>query len=208
MYGVIYKLVDLDNGDTYFGSSTRVFKDRIQGHMSHYKRWKDGKRGKSGGCSSFKILDRTKNYKWSTIEEHLEWKSAEDLRIRETWYIANNPCINEKYPVSNPERLRVQSAEKAKRFRDKREYDFEYLQKVKEQNRKYKQENKVHVKALVAAWRIKNRDVILAKKRRRFKCFRCGKAYTRSHRLRHLRTPYCLSFNKVDFIFVDLLSKL
>lgn len=203
MYGVIYKLVDLDNGDTYYGSSTRVSKERIQGHMSHYKRWKKGKRGRTGGCSSFKILERTENYEWIKIEESLDWKSEEDLRNRETWYIANNPCINENYPVSNPERLRVQCVEKAKRYRDKRKYDYEWVQKVKEQNRKYKQENKEHVKARVDAWRLENRDIILAKKRRRFKCFRCGKEYTRSHRLRHLRTPYCLSFNRVDFIFVD-----
>lgn len=89
MKGIIYKITCNETGEVYYGSTTNSLNNRISGHKSHLKRWKEGR---YNFTTSFQIIDRG-NYSYSLIET-VECEDRGQLEARERFYIENNECIN------------------------------------------------------------------------------------------------------------------
>ncbi len=89
MKGIIYKLTCNETGEVYYGSTTQSLNNRMLGHKSQCKRWKEGK---CNFTTSYNIIDRG-NYSYSLIET-VECEDKKQLEQRERYYIENNQCIN------------------------------------------------------------------------------------------------------------------
>ena len=82
--GFIYRIVDNNNGDTYFGS-TLDYKRRIMLHENSHNK-----------CSSRKIIDGG-NYTAEVVEE-VAFTKSRVLLCKEAWYTLNFPCVNIRVP--------------------------------------------------------------------------------------------------------------
>ena len=121
--GFIYRIVDNNNGDTYFGS-TLDYKRRIMLHENSHNK-----------CSSRKIIDGG-NYTAEVVEE-VAFTKSRVLLCKEAWYILNFPCVN----IRVPNRGNRQS---------RREYHRMYYQKKKEEKKQAQREREramLHLKA-------------------------------------------------------------
>ena len=90
MKGLIYKIVDNETNEAYYGSTTKKYlSSRIAEHRADYNRWKAGKKRY---ITSFNIIERG-NYSYSLIET-VEFDDKQQLHARERFYIENYECIN------------------------------------------------------------------------------------------------------------------
>ena len=90
--GKIYKITCGD--ETYYGSTVMTLRERMWGHKSSYKRWKNGKNNDRYAC--FNLFDKYgfDNCPIELVEDY-PCQTKKELLIREDWYMDNNDCINE-----------------------------------------------------------------------------------------------------------------
>jgi len=193
MTGKIYKLIGY--GLTYYGSTTDLLCNRKGKHKYDYKRFKNGK-GKY--ITSFDIIEKGDDWYIEAVEEV---EDEDQLLKREGFYIKNNECVNKRvagrtkkeYYEDNNEKMKAYSSKWAKDNREKikkryhenkdeinrkrREYmsSAEMKQKKKEQDKKYRTENKAKIDA---------------KKKEKLPCPNCSKLITASNLKRHIKTQH------------------
>jgi hypothetical protein len=92
--GIIYKLSDNTNGNTYYGSTKHHISKRISEHMASYARYK---KGLGGWIASFDIICNG-NFTFSVIEKLDTLGTRKQLLERERYYIENNDCLNKQIP--------------------------------------------------------------------------------------------------------------
>jgi len=138
--GTVYKIVcSLDENIIYIGSTFNQLRHRWQTHKCHYKSYLERKTRcvsiypyfEKFGIENFKIM-KIKDYK--CYREHN--KDSKHLHTFEQLWINKTRCINKQAAFSIP----MVAIEKLKEQRKK--YREENSEKIKEQNKKYYQVNK------------------------------------------------------------------
>ncbi len=98
--GKVYKIepiVDHDEGDVYFGSTTKKYlSQRMDDHRSQYKSWQKGVGKKT---RSFELFDKygVDNCRIILLER-VNANSKDELIAREAHHIKNNKCVNGLVP--------------------------------------------------------------------------------------------------------------
>ena len=95
--GKIYKIVSKQTPYIYIGSTHQPITNRLSGHKSQYKLWKNGK---CAYLTSFKIVQ------YDDVEiiliENYPCNNKEELEIREKYYIQTEP-----YSINNKKRKKI-----------------------------------------------------------------------------------------------------
>ena len=84
------------SGDKYYGSTIQKLNKRISKHISEAKQ--------DLTCSSKQIIKRG-DYEVYIIGEY---KTLEEARMKEKWYIQNKPCVNIRQVCVTPEERKKQ----------------------------------------------------------------------------------------------------
>jgi len=170
--GIVYMLCCKTTGETYYGSTTMDWKDRLTHHRS-----------KSNGCVSRHIIARN-DYEFVILEE----VDDEQLRVREKYYITTFPCINKQSPF----RTREEYLQYNKQYRqDHKEEIKQYRQDHKEERLEYDKQKYIRNKVLYNQksnqYHKEHKDQIEQKQSRPYKC-ECGSIFRWSKKALHLRT--------------------
>lgn len=114
----IYKITDNTNNQVYIGSTIKTLQQRLQGHKSAAKSYKEGR-----GCASKSIIDNG-DYKIELLEQ-LSCENRKQLLIKEQEYIDQYDCINKVNSHTDPKQRYLLNREKI--LINKREYDKKYI---------------------------------------------------------------------------------
>ena len=129
--GKIYKIEPIcehDEGDVYIGSTTKQYlSQRMTAHHNGYKRFKEGKYGKT---SSYELFDKYGKDNCDIILlELVQANSKDELHTREAHYIKTIKCINTRRPIRTTNELKEYNEQN----RDtKKGYDAVYRDENKE----------------------------------------------------------------------------
>ena len=148
--GYCYKIFSKVNPKlVYYGSTTQKYVcDRIGGHRRDYKDWKNGEL--KSPPLSYLVLD-TGDWDYMTLEKVL-FDDKFELLNRERWYIENNECMNKVIPNrTKKEYLEIKEnqdkvKENSKKWRENNP------EKLKEYNKEYREKNKEKVKENRKKW--------------------------------------------------------
>ena len=137
--GKIYKIVDNETNEVYFGSTIeKTVALRIGKHRSGFKMWKNGK---YGYCKSFDILERN-NYSYYLVEL-FPCNSKDELHRREGYYILNFPNINKL--IAGRTYTEWYQTNSVKLAEQHKQYHQDNKVQILEQHKKYYQDNKVQI---------------------------------------------------------------
>jgi len=167
--GKIYKIINDETDDEYYGSTIKPLKERFGDHKRDYRCYLNGK---SEYISSFEIV------KYSSCKivlvENFPCNSKYELEVREKYYIKNFKCVNKVIPTRSKKEYREDNKviirEKSKKryeTMDKQEYkkyQKQYQQdnkeKIKKQRKQYRHDNKEKIKERNTQYRLKNIEKI------------------------------------------------
>ena len=193
MTGKIYKLVG--SGLTYYGSVKNVsLSDRKSKHKYDYKTFKNGK---GRYISSFDIIEKG-DFDIELVEDNIE---EDQLLTREGFYIKNNECVNKRvagrtkkeYYEDNMENMKAYKSQWAK---DNRE---SIKTKYHENKNEINEKRRIHMsgagmkqkkKEQDLKYRTENKAKIDAKKKEKLPCPNCSKLITASNLKRHIKTQH------------------
>ena len=193
MTGKIYKLVG--SGLTYYGSTKSTLGTRKSHHKNCYNRFVEGKDKR---ITAHDIIEKGNDWDIELVEEV---EDEDQLLIREGFYIKNNECVNRRvagrtkkeYYEDNKEHMKAYKSQWAKDNREKIKTKYHenktninekrrihmsgegMKQKKKEQDIKYRTENKAKIDA---------------KKKAKLTCPNCSKLITASNLKRHIKTQH------------------
>lgn len=138
----IYKITDVSYTKCYIGSTCKKLCQRMSGHRSRYRAWKDGK---ETGMTSFILFEEfgVENCKIELVENY-PCNSKEELHKREGEHIKNILCVNKINPNNKND------AEYHKQYR------IDNADKIKQ----YKMDNKEHIKLLLHEYHQENKEAI------------------------------------------------
>lgn len=101
MIGTIYQIIPVfenyQEGDVYYGATTRTMEKRFSEHCYKYNEYLKGK-----GCyvSSFTLFDKYGCHNCMVREmEKVEYENKRQLHEYENAYMVNNPCVNKRNAV-------------------------------------------------------------------------------------------------------------
>ena len=175
----IYRIVCLDTGKYYYGSTTKSIEERLKTHESKYKCYLNDK---DSYVSSFEIL-KNNNYVIELVEEYScdskrELEQQEDIYIKECMNDAL--CVNKQRAYTND--------------KEKKECKNENSKKYYIKNRVKKIE---YMKEYSKMYNIKHRDKYLEYKSEKIEC-ECGSIVRRGGISRHRKTKKHLKLlNKI-----------
>ena len=183
MTGKIYKLVGY--GLTYYGSTKSTLGVRKSGHKQSYKTHMSGK---GNYLSSHDILGKGNDWDIELVEEV---EDLANLLDREGFYINNNECVNIQTSILTVEERKAYKSQWAKDNRTK------INEKYQENKTKINEKRRVHMsgegmklkkKEQDAKYRTENKAKIDAKKKAKLPCPTCSKLITASNLKRHMKT--------------------
>lgn len=130
--GKIYKIVCLNSGLQYIGSTRQTLKQRLSGHVDDYYSWKYRKHH---FVSSFKIIENG-NFKIDLILEY-PCSNRRELETKEREYIQSMECVNRVVPTRTKREHYLDNRDKI--LEQQKEYDKEYWKRedVKERKKEY-----------------------------------------------------------------------
>ena len=136
--GKIYKVSDVNNTKSYYGSTINSLPLRIALHKSSYKKFQNGLGNK---LSVFSIFDEfgIDNCIISLVED-FPCNSKAELLTREGCYIKNHPCVNFSIAGRTLKEYYIDNKEKYKIHNDK--YYLENKNKISTHMKNYYQNNK------------------------------------------------------------------
>jgi hypothetical protein len=133
--GKIYKLVNDENDNIYYGSTINALRKRLSCHKSKYKGFLEGK---NNYRTSYEVV-KHRNPKIILVEKY-SCNDKDELCMRERYYIDNFPCVNKYIPCRTKKEYRENNKEK------KIEYNKIYRENNKEKERErykiYRENNK------------------------------------------------------------------
>lgn len=170
--GKIYKIVCLNTGLQYIGSTKQPLKQRLSKHVEDYYRWKYRKRR---FVSSFKIIENG-NFKIDLLLEY-PCLSKRELEEKEREYIESMECVNMHVPT-----------------RTKKEHYQDNRDEIREPQRKYCQRKDVKEKHRESQRKYRQREDVKEKHReymkQRIKCSTCNKELRRDSLYRHNKNQH------------------
>jgi hypothetical protein len=143
----IYKLVNLDLGLTYYGSTCGGLRKRLGNHKSD---------AKTRNYSSKLLFE--KGICTILLVEEFPTDNKRLLHQRERYWIENNECVNKAIPCRSDEEYRSDNHEQI--LKRKKIYRLENSDKIKEQNRIYRANNKDKINEQNRIYRLNNKDKI------------------------------------------------
>ena len=150
----IYKIVCNNTGLTYYGSTTQKYLSaRLDQHRQVYRTYTSRKIINGG---NYDIL----------LVENVNCNSKDELRARERFYIENNECVNKQIPG-----------------RTYKEWCKVNKEKLSEQNKKYRLDNKEKI----LKYYQENKDKLAEKRKVKITCS-CGSTFRKKDKARHERT--------------------
>lgn len=161
--GKIYKIISLNTGNMYIGSTTQTLTQRYAHHRCMNNKYKLKKC--NAYCTSYEVINDGKSR--IKLIENFACKSQKELRAREGYFIKNLDCVNIVTPgISSHE--------------SKHKYYYNNTDKIQTYSKKYYEKNKDKIKQYqktkMQNWKkIKNVCV-------------CGGKYTNRHKSAHLKT--------------------
>jgi len=171
--GKIYKLVNDETDDVYYGSTIQTLQKRFTDHNGSYNKYLNVK---CAYMTSYEIV------KYSSCKiilvENFPCNSKEELEARERYYIEKYKCVNKVVPTrskkeyyeDNKEKISKQRKEfyqenKEEILKQKKEYRLENEEKIKEYKKQYRSENKEKIKDQSIEYYYKNKDEIKEQRR-------------------------------------------
>jgi len=193
MTSKIYKLVG--GGLTYYGSTKASLGTRKSQHKCDYRNFLLGKKEY---ITAYDILEKGDDWDIELVEEV---EDDDQLLKREGFYIKNNECVNKRVAGRTKQEYYEDNEEKMKAYKSKWAKDNierikqKYHENKEEINRKRREhmssaEMKQKKKEQDAKYRRENKDKIDAKKKRKVPCPNCGKEITASNLKRHIKTQH------------------
>tara|TARA_S200002703_G_scaffold158637_1_gene169551 strand:+ start:1490 stop:2062 length:573 start_codon:yes stop_codon:yes gene_type:complete len=171
MKGLIYKIVDNTNNNTYYGSTIQKINHRMNDHRECLRKYKSGKKT-TGLTEAVKIMINEDYY--HEIVEEIDYNEKVELLKRERWWIENNECINKVIPTRTNKEFQHYYYEKNK-------------ERISEQGKKNYQKNKDKKKQNSKEYYEKNKDEIHKKRNVKVKC-ECGVLSYKFNLPRHKKT--------------------
>jgi hypothetical protein len=193
MTGKIYKLVGY--GLTYYGSTNSSLGTRKSHHKNCYKRFLEGKDNRN---TALDILEKGDDWDIELVEEV---EDDDQLLKREGFYIKNNECVNKRvagrtkkeYYEDNMENMKAYKSQWAKDNRERIKTKYhENKNEINEKRREHMSsaEMKQKKKEEDAKYRRENKAKIDAKKKEKLPCPNCSKLITASNLKRHIKTQH------------------
>ena len=119
--GKIYKICDMNDTKRYIGSTIEPYlSNRMGGHRTAYKRWKQGKNARIRSYDIFEEFG-IDNCQIVLIEE-FDYVSRDHLRAKEAEYISRMDCANKNIPTRTKENW----------YEDHPQYNKNYYEQHKE----------------------------------------------------------------------------
>ena len=87
--GKIYKIIDIDTGSVFIGSTVQTMEKRMSKHVEHFKSYSKGK-GKF--MTAFKVM-KNNNFQMELIEDY-PCKSRNELELQELYWTNEIDCVN------------------------------------------------------------------------------------------------------------------
>jgi hypothetical protein len=158
-----------DTGDVYIGSTTKVYLcQRMDGHRSHYKQWKNDK---YHYVTVYGIFEKYGIENCCIVLlELVNASNIDELMARERHWIQSMPCVNKIIPG-----------------RTNAEYYVVNHEQILANKTQYYVVNHEQVLVYQAQYRADNRKIIRDKKAENIQC-ECGCIVNRSHLLRHRKS--------------------
>ena len=180
--GKIYKIepiVDHEENEVYYGSTTQLFCKRTDTHRSGYKRWKEGKYKMNTVFNLFEKFGM-ENCKIYLVEKYA-CDSREELEAREGEIIKANKCVNKC----------VAGRTRKEYYEDKRETLLEKQKEYYETNKKHIKEKRKQYYEMknenIKQYYEKNKQTISEKKNEKFTC-ECGSTCRKSDKSQHRKS--------------------
>ena len=190
-YGKIYRIVCMETGEVYIGSTTQPLPKRLAGHRIQCKaQHKIGSRK----LTSFPIIERG-NYRIYLYED-FPCETKAQLERREGELIMSTKCVNKTTPgvdfKNNPEHRSAVKKRYRARNRDKylagcKDYYARNREKLLAGCKDYHARNRDKKLADMKAYRAKHRDRLQAYAADRVKC-ECGAELTRRNMAQHRKS--------------------
>ena len=157
--GKIYKIYSPTKNLMYIGSTTRNLPQRMAEHVSHFKRYKNGK----GNLffTAFKILE-CEDYKIELIENY-PCNNSQQLTKKEGEHIKILDCINKRIEGRTPQEYREANKEEIKQ-REK-QYREANKEEKKQRDKQYYEEHKEEIKQRDKQYREANKEEIQERKK-------------------------------------------
>ena len=140
--GKIYKIESHLGPKIYVGATTKDrLSQRMASHRNDYNKWKNGKNAKT---MSFDIFEE---YGFENCQiillEPCSFKSIDELRAREAFYIQSNTCINRMIP--NRTLKEWYNDNRDEKLKKVKEYQEQNKEKIKEYAKNYRESKKQNV---------------------------------------------------------------
>jgi len=164
--GIIYKIVDSEEKEAYYGSTIQTLSTRMNEHRRDYKRWK--KTGERRMVASYHMFETYGMEHCSIVlVEEYPCNSRGELHRREGEYIRSNECCNKQVAGRT---LIEHYQDNKEKIREKHK---EHYQKNREEalarNKRWREANKERMKELNKQWLEANRDKKNERERIRYK---------------------------------------
>jgi len=164
--GIIYKIIDDEEKEAYYGSTVQTLPTRMSEHKRDYKRWK--KTGETRMVASFHMFETYGMEHCSIVlVEEYPCNSRRELHRREGEYILSNECCNKQVAGRT---LTEHYQDNKEKIREKHK---EHYQKNREEtlarNKRWREANKERMKELNKQWLEANRDKKNERERIRYK---------------------------------------
>ena len=125
--GKIYKIVNTENNNIYYGSTTQPLHKRLNEH----------RRQKHNSCMSKNLCVDLHNCS-IVLVENFECNTREELLMRERFHIENNVCVNKYSPIKTKEEHKLYKKKWNDKNIDKRRIQMkQYQEKNKESINEY-----------------------------------------------------------------------
>jgi len=151
--GKIYKLVNDENDDVYYGSTTQPLSKRIYDHKNLYNSFL---KNISKFNTSFNIV-KYPSCKIILVE-NFPCNSKYELEARERYYIENFKCVNKNIPTRTDKQRREDQKELIK------QYYIDNKNTILKQNKKYYENNKEKIKIRTQKYIENNKEKIKNKR--------------------------------------------
>jgi len=181
--GKIYKIVDNTNNNVYIGSTCKILKQRLSGHVSVYKHYL---KGKNNYVTSFDILENN-DYEILLVESFpCDYK--DELLARERYWTNKIDCINKN---KNQGLINeIGRGEYNKQFN--KQYYVEHQDHLKEKEKQYRKDHHEQIKE----WKTTKCTCV------------CGGMYTLVNKSQHVKTSKHIEYVKSETIKNCLINNL
>lgn len=180
----IYKLVNDQSDDVYYGSTTLSLRERFELHKSEYIR-------KHGSCASSILFDT--GVVSIELVENYPCREKKELLERETYYIKNFKNVNKQNAITSKEekleqinKWRKEHPEECKKAKEK----YRSTEKGIETEKKYKEENKELYRKAQEKYYKNNKNKANERRRTKVECKHCGKTFNKNSLSTHIKRKH------------------